>query len=167
MRDMQREREAETQAEGEAGSMQGDRRGTRSLVSRITPWAEGGAKPLSHPDCPILKLSNLYPCYVFFFFFSVAILKLLLLLLLRFYLFIHERHREREAETQAEGGAGSMQGDQCGTRSRVSKITPWAAGGAKPLSHPDCPTLHPFFGGLDPLFGGTANRSVWAASFYF
>ena len=47
-----REREAETQAEGEAGSMQGARRGTRSQVSRIRPWAEGGGKPLSHPGCP-------------------------------------------------------------------------------------------------------------------
>ena len=36
MRD--RERGAETQAEGEAGSMQG---GTQSWDSRITPWAEG------------------------------------------------------------------------------------------------------------------------------
>ena len=52
MRDTEREREAETQAEGEAGSMQGARRGTPSQVSRITPWAEGGAKPLSHPGCP-------------------------------------------------------------------------------------------------------------------
>ena len=41
-------REAETQAEGEAGSMQGTHRGTRSRVSRITPWAEGSTKPLSH-----------------------------------------------------------------------------------------------------------------------
>ena len=46
------EREAETQAEGEAGSMQGAQRGTQSWVSRITPWAEG-AKPLSHPGCPL------------------------------------------------------------------------------------------------------------------
>ena len=46
MRD-QREREAETQAEGEGSSMQG------SWVSRITPWAEGGAKPLSHLGCPV------------------------------------------------------------------------------------------------------------------
>ena len=36
-----REREAETQAEGEAGSMQGARCGTQSRVSRITPWAKG------------------------------------------------------------------------------------------------------------------------------
>ena len=30
----------------------GTRHGTRSPVSRITPWAEGGAKPLSHQGCP-------------------------------------------------------------------------------------------------------------------
>ena len=43
MRDTQKERETETetQAEGEADSMQGARCGTRSQVSRITPWAEG------------------------------------------------------------------------------------------------------------------------------
>ena len=28
------------------------RRGTQSRVPRITPWAEGGAKPLGHPGCP-------------------------------------------------------------------------------------------------------------------
>ena len=43
------EREAETQAEGEAGSMKEAQRGTLSQVSRIRPWAEGGAKPLSPP----------------------------------------------------------------------------------------------------------------------
>ena len=48
----EREREAETQAEGEPGSMQVARRGTQSRVSRIRPWAEGGAKLLSHPECP-------------------------------------------------------------------------------------------------------------------
>ena len=36
--------------------MQGARCGTRSQVSRITPWAEGGAKPLHHPGCPNLML---------------------------------------------------------------------------------------------------------------
>ena len=46
--------ESETQAEGEAGSMQGARRGTRFRVSRITPWAEGGTKPLNPPGCPRL-----------------------------------------------------------------------------------------------------------------
>ena len=56
MRDTEREREAETQAEGEAegeaGSMQRARRGTRSCVSRITPWAVGGAKLLRHRGYP-------------------------------------------------------------------------------------------------------------------
>ena len=47
------EKEAETQAEGEAGSMQGAGCGTRSQVSRITPWAEGGAKLLGHQGCPL------------------------------------------------------------------------------------------------------------------
>ena len=57
---------------------------------------------------------------------------------LRFYLFIHEREREREAETQTEGEAGSMQGTRCGTRSWLSRITPWAEGSTKPLSHLGC-----------------------------
>ena len=47
-----KERDRETQAEGEAGSMQGARCGTQSWVFRITPWAEGGAKPLGHQGCP-------------------------------------------------------------------------------------------------------------------
>ena len=53
-RDTQREREgeAETQAKGEAGSIQEARRGTRSRVSRITPQAAGGTKPLHHRGCP-------------------------------------------------------------------------------------------------------------------
>ena len=48
------ERQAGTQAEGEAGFMQGAGCGTPSWVSRITPWAEGGTKPLCHPGCPEL-----------------------------------------------------------------------------------------------------------------
>ena len=59
MRD--REREAETQAEGEAGSMQEVRHGTRSRVSRITPWAEGSAKPLSHLGCPVVVFKRRSP----------------------------------------------------------------------------------------------------------
>ena len=46
---------------------------------------------------------------------------------------------EREAEAQAEGEAGSMQGAWWDSI-RVCRITPWAKGGAKPLSHPGCPT---------------------------
>ena len=45
------------------------------------------------------------------------------------------RERERGAKTQAEGEAGSMQGAGPGSRSRDSGVTPWAEGGAKPLSH--------------------------------
>ena len=59
-----------------------------------------------------------------------------------FYLFIYERHRYIETgRDTGEGEAGSTQGAQCGTRSQVSSITPWAEGGAKPLSHPGCPPL--------------------------
>ena len=60
----------------------------------------------------------------------------------RFYLFIHERHREREAKTQAEGEAGSMQGAQCRTRSRDSRITPWAEGRYSTFEPPTHPKLH-------------------------
>ena len=42
---------AETQREKQA-PCKGAWRGTRSQISRITPWEEGGAKPLSHPGCP-------------------------------------------------------------------------------------------------------------------
>ena len=52
---------------------------------------------------------------------------------------------ERETETQAEGEAGSMQGARCGTRSQVSRITPWAKGGTKPLSYLGCPGFLNFF----------------------
>ena len=38
--------------------MQGARRGTRSWDSRITPWAEGGPKPLSPPGCPHLVFNS-------------------------------------------------------------------------------------------------------------
>ena len=55
MRDTQREREAETQAEGEAGSMQGARCGTPSRDSRITPWAEGRLQTAEPPRDPLDK----------------------------------------------------------------------------------------------------------------
>ena len=54
MRDTHREREREREAETQAGSMQEAWHGTQSPVSRIRPWAEGGAKPLSHLGCPEL-----------------------------------------------------------------------------------------------------------------
>ena len=60
------------------------------------------------------------------------------------------RDAEREAETQAEGEAGSMQGAQHETRSQVSRIPPWAEGGAKLLSHEGC-ALHQTFKELVPI----------------
>ena len=47
--------------------MQGARRGIRSRVSRITPWAEGSAKPLSHPGCPrvFLLKTEVISCHPF------------------------------------------------------------------------------------------------------
>ena len=63
MTEKERERETETQAEGEAGPNQGARRGTQIGVFRITPRTDGGAKPLSHPGCPIIFLLN--PLYFF------------------------------------------------------------------------------------------------------
>ena len=62
MRD--REREAETQAEGEAGSMQGARCRTQSQVSRIMPWVEGSTKPLNHPGCPPLCFKLFKPLFL-------------------------------------------------------------------------------------------------------
>ena len=57
----EREREAETQAEEEAGSMQGARRGTRSRVSRIAPWAKGRRQttaPLRDPLFLVFHIGN-------------------------------------------------------------------------------------------------------------
>ena len=56
---IEREREAETQAEGEAGSMQGAQCGTRSQDSRIAPWAKGRRQtaepPRDPPDLMVFK----------------------------------------------------------------------------------------------------------------
>ena len=40
------------------------------------------------------------------------------------FIYLFMRDTEGEAETQADGEAGSMQGAQCGTQSRDSKMTP-------------------------------------------
>ena len=58
MRDTETGREAETQAEGEAGSVQGARRGTRSRVSRIRPWAEGRHPTAEPPRDPQNNFQN-------------------------------------------------------------------------------------------------------------
>ena len=51
---------------------------------------------------------------------------------------MRDAERERKAEAQAEGEAGSMQGAGRGTRSRVPRIKPQAASGAKLLRHRGC-----------------------------
>ena len=52
MRDTERERGRDTDR-GRSRLHAGSLTGTPSQVSRITPWAEGGAKPLSHRGCPL------------------------------------------------------------------------------------------------------------------
>ena len=52
MRDIYREKEAETQAEREANSMQGVQCGTPSRDSIFTPWAEGRCSTTEPPRCP-------------------------------------------------------------------------------------------------------------------
>ena len=97
--------------------MQGAQCRTPSWDSRITPWAEGGAKPLSHPGIPIL------------FYFKDFI-----------YLFMRDTEREREAETQAEGEAGSMHWEpDVGLDPRSPESRPGPRAGAKPLRHPGIP----------------------------
>ena len=51
--------------------MQGARGGTRSRDPRIMPWAEGGAKPLSHPGCPLPVNFYLF-IYFYFYFLSLS-----------------------------------------------------------------------------------------------
>ena len=61
---------------------------------------------------------------------------------LRFYLCIHERHTRREREKGRDTGRGRSRlhaGSPSGTWSQVSRIRPWAEGGAITLSHPGCP----------------------------
>ena len=81
--------------------MQGARRGTRSWVSRIRPWAEG-----RHPTDGATQA----PLFFYFLFFIFLFFYFLI-----FYLSIHDRHRGREAEIQVEGEAGFMQGARRGT----------------------------------------------------
>ena len=54
----EREREAETQTEGEAGSMQGARRGIRSWISRIAPWAKGRRQTAAPPRDPYVGICS-------------------------------------------------------------------------------------------------------------
>ena len=54
------------------------------------------------------------------------------------YLFMRD-HREREIQRHRQREKQALlQGARCGTRSQVSRITPWVEGGAKPLSPLGC-----------------------------
>ena len=68
---------------------------------------------------------------------------------------VREREKERERETQTEGEAGSMLGAQRGTRSRDSRITPWAKGRRQTAEPPRDPRQQIFlvgqFGASLPL----------------
>ena len=75
-------------------------------------------------DFSLLPDLLVYPSFYFFF---------------KDFIYLFMRDTDRKAETQAEGEAGSLQGARCGTQSQVSRITPWAKGSDKPLSHPGCP----------------------------
>ena len=55
MRDTEREREAETQAKGEAGSLQGAQCGTQSWIQGSRPEQKADAEPLSHSGIPDLQ----------------------------------------------------------------------------------------------------------------
>ena len=94
-----------------------------------------------------LFMSSAYkPLHVFYYPMPKLVLSVLhkfifFLLFFKDFIYLFMRDTHREAETQAEGEAGSMQGAQHGTQSRGSRITPWAEGGTKPLSHPGCPPL--------------------------
>ena len=81
--------EEQTQAEGEAGSLQGVRRGTRSWVSRIRAWAEGAAKLLSHLGCPSLSLLKniLLLVWVYTFFIPLSFLRMVLEMNIFYFIF--------------------------------------------------------------------------------
>ena len=100
--------------------------------------------------CSFHRLEKVCLCLLFIF---ILFLKILFI-----YTWEIQREREREAETQAEGEAGSRQEAWCGTQSRVSRITPWAEGGAKLLSHLGCPVFFFFLNVYSPNFSNTLNH---------
>ena len=75
--------------------------------------------------------------------------------------------RHTEAETQAEGEAGSMQVARRGTLSRVSRIRPRAAGGAKPLRPWGCPVHYSSVNGLQGVFQFLAIMNKVALNIHF
>ena len=68
------------------------------------------------------------------------ILFLFLFFFLRFYLFMRETERQRHKQREKQAPCREL-GVGLDPRSPVSRITPWAEGCAKPLSHPGCPVF--------------------------
>ena len=99
-----------------------------ALGSKLTGESASPFLP-APPPTHVLSLSQIF----YFLFFK------------KDFIYLFMRNTEREREREAEGEAGSMQGAWCGTRSRDSRITPWAKGSAKPLSHPGIPILQFFY----------------------
>ena len=118
----EREREAETQAEGEAGSMHREPDvGFDPGSPGSRPGPKAGAKPLRHPGIPTLLSFK------------------------RFYLFIHERQRERKRHRQRKKQAPCREPD-VGLDPRTLGSRPDPEADAQPLSHPGVPVLvsYPF-----------------------
>ena len=67
----------------------------------------------------------LYPIFLLFESLYFILFFIFIFIFFKDFIYLFMRDTEREAETQAEGGAGSMQGARCGTRSWVSRIMPW------------------------------------------
>ena len=78
-----------------------------------------------------LLLQIVQNCLLLFFFFKDLFI----------YLFMIDTEIEREAETQEEGEAGPMLGARRGTRSRDSRIVPWAKGRRQTAEHPRDPRI--------------------------
>ena len=117
-RKRERERGRDTGRERSRLHAPGARRGIRSWVSRITPWAKGRHQTAAPPRDPLYSAS----------FFN-------------FYLFLIVTQREREAETQAEGEAGSMhRKPDVGFDPGSPGSRPGPKAGAKPLRHPGIPS---------------------------
>ena len=93
----------------------GARRGIRSWVSRIAPWAKGRRQTAAPPRDPS------------FFFFNFI------------YLFMRDTERERGRDTGRGRSRLHAPGARRGIRSRVFRITPWAKGRRQTAAPPRDP----------------------------
>ena len=127
--------------------MQEARCGTLSRVSRITPWAAGSAKPLSHPGCP--RAVTFF--FLFFFFFLRKIFYFIYFFLRFIYLFMKDTHTHTHTHTERERERERQREKQAPCKEPDVGLDPGSPGsclglkaGAKPLSHPGIPCLHLF-----------------------